>query len=170
MRCPTLSQSPSSSPPGQASITASTKRVLYSGDRVTFTCSLADLGRPTVAGYRWILGGQEVLGERSARLSLTVSDSQGNVSCLGYNQAGAGPEGTFNLSVMTGPVLVQSLPPLTSVLYTEQLNLVCQVRCNPGCHLRWYREGRLVRQGDPRYTVNNTISYQNNRKYYRSSH
>ena len=155
-------------PPGSARIAISRQEVLYHGDEVAFTCSLPDEGRPRLAGYRWSLGGTEVPGQTSARLSVRMSDSgHANVSCQGYNEAGPGPPAHLNLTVMTGPRLEQSLLRHTSVLNTEPLLLVCQVLCRPRCQLRWYREGRLVRHSDTRFSVNNTISYQNNRKHYR---
>ena len=158
-------------PPGPASLTVSPGAVLYSGDRVTFTCSLATQGRPVTQGYRWRLGGREVEQENSARLTLTVTDSGGeknNVSCHGYNQAGPGEAGWLNISVMTGPSLALSLPPRTPVREDQLVQLVCQVVCRPGCELRWYREGRLIRDSALLgFSVNRTISYQNKRKYYR---
>ena len=155
-------------PPGQASIAVSSSSVLYSGDLVTFTCSLQHQGRPGVEGYRWRLGGREVGQVRSARLRVTVSDSgHNNVSCLGYNRAGAGQPALLDLEVMTGPSLAHSLPPRTLLRDDEALQLVCQVACLPVCELRWYREGRLVKHSDRRFSINKTISYQNNKKYYR---
>ena len=120
-------------PPGSASLTVSTSSVLYSGDNVTFTCSLNTQGRPPVEGYRWRLGGREVGQERSARLSVVVSDSAGphsNVSCLGYNQAGTGRAAWLDIQVMTGPSLAVSLPPSTSVREDTLLQLVCQADCS----------------------------------------
>ena len=157
-------------PPGQASLAVSPRSALYSGDQVTFTCSLQHQGRPRAEGYRWRLGGREVDQEDSARLTVSLRDSetgQTNVSCLGYNQAGPGPAALLELEVMTGPRLTQSLPPRSVVRDDEELQLVCEVVCLPGCELRWYREGRLLKHSDSRVSINRTISYQNKRKYYR---
>ena len=140
------------------------------GDNVTFTCNLASQGRPRAQGYRWRLGGREVKDERSERLSVTLTDSlagQTNVSCRAFNQAGQGEAGWLDMEVMTGPSLAVSLPALTSTREDQSLQLVCQVACLPGCELRWYREGRLLKHSDKRFFINKTISYQNNKKYYR---
>ena len=155
-------------PPGPASIAVSSSSALYAGDNVTFTCSLQHQGRPGTEGFRWRLGGREVREVRGGRLSVSLTDSRhNNVSCQGYNQAGDGQPALLDVEVMTGPRLVHSLPPRTLLREDQALQLVCQVVCHPVCELRWYREGRLVKHSDRRFSINKTISYQNKRKYYR---
>ena len=61
------------------------------------------------------------------------------------NQAGAGLGGWKYVSVLARPRLVSQLSPQTGAgVYSEVVELVCQVECFPLCHIGWYRDGTFI--------------------------
>lgn len=86
--------------PGPATITYEPKRVVKKGS-LNITCSVLDLGRPEVTGFKWFRGSHQISGEESAvlRIESVNLETKANFTCMAFNEAGDGDPATVFIDV-----------------------------------------------------------------------
>lgn len=69
--------------------------------RLNITCSVVDMGRPEVTGYRWFRGQHRLSDENKSVLIIESAnlETQANFTCLAYNEAGEGDAATVFVEV-----------------------------------------------------------------------
>ena len=86
--------------PGPALIAYQPKRVVKRGS-LNITCSVSDLGRPEVKGFKWFRGTHQIPREDKAvlRIDSVNLQTKANFTCLAYNEAGDGDPDTVFIDV-----------------------------------------------------------------------
>jgi len=144
-------------PPGQAVITQ--EDTAYKGNSVSMLCQLEDQGNPSTTAYIWKRG-EEPLLETSSTLTLDnlAVESQGNISCVGINEIGAGEDDSLQLDVLAPPTFIKTLPDkATFVSHDPDISLQCQVECVPLCNIQWMKNDEIISLDDHRYTIEEEI-------------
>ncbi|XP_043278895.1 uncharacterized protein nrm isoform X1 [Venturia canescens] len=129
--------------PGPATITYEPKRVVKKGS-LNITCSVLDLGRPEVTGFKWFRGSHQISGEESAvlRIESVNLETKANFTCMAFNEAGDGDPATVFIDVAARPDFIKPLNGYAGFAYNStNVSIECWVECSPICNISWERDG-----------------------------
>lgn len=86
--------------PGPAAISYSPKLVVKKNS-LNISCSVTDMGRPEVSGFKWMRGSHRLPDENKSVLSIeSVNlETEANFTCMAYNEAGDGDPATTFIDV-----------------------------------------------------------------------
>ncbi|XP_063245039.1 hemicentin-1 [Bacillus rossius redtenbacheri] len=142
-------------PPGPASLVYSPPSVVKKGS-VTLNCSVEERGFPETSTFRWLRGSHHVQDATAPALTIqpVTLETQSNFTCLAYNEGGEGEPATAFIRVLAPPVFIER-PPLYygALMGARNVSVSCRVECSPLCAVRWYKDGVLLDESSPRYTV-----------------
>ncbi|XP_044016465.1 hemicentin-1 isoform X3 [Aphidius gifuensis] len=127
--------------PGPATIKYEPKSVVKGGS-LNITCSVIDLGRPHVTGYKWIRGIHRLADQENAVLRIDPVNlrTKANFTCMAYNDAGDGDSATTFIDVSAAPAFIHPLPPYHGYVYNAvNVSIGCRVECSPICNVTWIK-------------------------------